>query len=121
MRKFVKILFILFPGFIMLNSCALEDGMKPKETPLVNVQSNNQALLSSALKFEAVHQVPFVPGGEMPMPELVSITGNRFRFKAPAMTVFSNVEPSEASEFLFGGTLIAELEAFWKIPNSDPL
>ena len=120
MKKLIAILLVILPGLIALNSCVPEDEMIPKEVSLSNVKSNHDALLSSALKFEAVHQIPIIPGGEMPLPEFISRSGNRFRFKAPIMTIFGNVTPSEAAGFLSGGILIGEMEAFWKVPNSDP-
>jgi hypothetical protein len=123
MRKLHNILIVILIVSVFISSCSREEDLIPKNDISSISNSSHDGLLKSALKFEAIHGVPLPSGGqmpEMPMPQIISQNGNRFRFKAPIMTLIGDVEPSEAAAFLAGGFIIVEMEAFWKVPNSDP-
>ena len=133
MKKISTKLKFLLAGFTILLSCTTEENIKPNLGIIEILDSNEQKgissasasdrLITDAIKFEAVHQVPIPQGGEMPEmpPPLVTPSnGNRFYLEASIMTTFTSVLPSEASEYFAGSFLFADLSAFWKIPDSDP-
>ena len=132
---------ILLTGFIFLISCSTGEEIVPENNQSANStdgfldaskfienlpltsKPGESEFLKSALKFEAVHQIPLPPGGgmpEFPPPDVTPGNGNRFYLKAPVITLFGSVTPLEASDFLLGGLLYAELNAFWKTPDNDP-
>jgi len=139
MENIRNMIMFLITGFIIFVSCSTGEEIVPQENlksnsvdglyetskyvenmPLSSKTGENE-FLKSALKFEAIHQVPLPPGGEIPefpLPE--ESNGNRFYLSAPIMTLFSSVNPMDASGFLLGGLLYAEMNAFWKAPDNDP-
>jgi len=118
MRKLIYTLLIMLTGIVALNSCSPEDAVIPQNEFSTDLGSSHEGLLTKALKFEAKHEVFMAPSG---YPEIISIKGNRYKFKAPTiMTIFSDASPMEANGFLIGGVIKAEMEAFWKLPDSDP-
>lgn len=123
----------ILAGFMILISCNPDENIKPKddryeisefkENMQMSTGFSRDRLITEALKFEATHQVPIPQGGdipEMPPPLITPGNGNRIYLEAAIMTTFSGVTPSDASDFLTGSFLFANLKAFWKIPDSDP-